>query len=106
MYTVGTSEFDMIRVVYSNALINKECSVIFKIKSIEYGTPVDEATLFKDYDESKRVIKEIRKNINEIDIRNHYVCCDIIDKGNKIDYGEYLKELKIYILKPVLVEMR
>lgn len=104
LYVIGRDCYNMIKIIFTNTMINSNGSLSFKITGIEYDTPLNEATIFNNYEEAKKAIVEIRKNIKDIFFRNYFICSDIIDKQNNIDYNEYFKDLKMYVLKPVLVE--
>ena len=103
MYVIGVSDWNFIKIV-NRPLIMTELKVELVITSLKYEADLNDATIIRDLDEAKDILKEIQGNVKNIEFKNNSVLGEIYDKENKFDKEEYVKKLKIYELNLVLIE--
>lgn len=75
-----------------------------EIKSLGYGTPLNVATIFPDYDDALKSLREIQSRVDDIKFSNHYILGELWNKEHQFDKVAYSKELTVYELVPTKIE--
>lgn len=102
MFVIGYNEYQFISITRDDTMYDGK-NLWKKIKKLEYESPLNEATIFTDYEAAVCSLKEIRDNANEITFSNNRVIGEILDKKSNFDKVQYSKGLRIYELVPTLL---
>lgn len=94
MYVIGKNDYEFIRITYWPQ----------EVRTLEYAAPLNKATIISNYEDAKKLLKEIQNNINNIDVINHRIIGNIVDKNNSFNKVAYSRDLRIFELVPMLSE--
>ena len=104
MYVIGKKENEFIGNVLRDTMMDEYHNLYSKIHHLEYNCLLQNAEIYINYKDAEKELQEIKEHGKNISIRNNDLFGSIIDKKNNFDKEEYFKQLKIFELKPILVE--
>ena len=111
MFVIGINEFEFLKVTRKVRLYDYEISSgvtqtkkeSVEVAKVKYDADLDEASMFKNYEDAKATVKEIQDNIENIKFENQNDLLNILDENDGFNKKKYSKQLKIYELEPVFV---
>lgn len=103
MYVIGIDDCRLIKVIRFDTLYDGK-NIWQDPRSVEYDALLDEATIFNDHEQAKRILDCIKSNAEHITFNNNNIVGNILDKDGGFDKLSYAKELKLFELVPVLTD--